>query len=50
MGNEIWAVTKMDKKTLIIWEWKISRRMYGPVVEQGMWRIRTNQELSHIKF
>jgi hypothetical protein len=24
---------------------KILRRIYGPVVEQGIWRIRSNQEL-----
>jgi len=24
------------------------RRRYGPVVEQGMWRIRTNQEVREL--
>jgi len=32
-------------KKRCIWERKILRRMYGPVVEQGKWRIRTNGEL-----
>jgi hypothetical protein len=32
-------------KKLNTWERKILRRIYGPVVEQGIWRIRTNQEL-----
>jgi len=26
-------------------ERKVLRMVYGPVVEQGIWRIRTNQEL-----
>ena len=30
------------------WKRKILRRIYGPVVEQGMWRIRSNQELSEV--
>jgi hypothetical protein len=31
-------------KRLSAWERKVLR-IYRPVVEQGMWRIRTNQEL-----
>jgi hypothetical protein len=27
---------------------KIFRRVYGPVVEQGIWRIRTDQELREL--
>jgi hypothetical protein len=41
----MWPMTEMDKKRLNIWESKILRRSYGPAVEQGIWRIRTNQEL-----
>jgi hypothetical protein len=29
-------------------ERKILRSVYGPVVEQGMWRIRTNRELREL--
>jgi hypothetical protein len=29
-------------------EENINIRYYGPVVEQGMWRIRTNQELREL--
>ena len=29
-------------------ERKILRRVYGPVVEQRIWRIRTNQELREL--
>ena len=44
-GCEKWAMTEMDRKRLGTWERKILRRIYGSVVEQGMWRIRSNQEL-----
>jgi len=32
-------------KKLGTWERKTYRQIDGAVVEQGMWRIRTNQEL-----
>jgi len=35
----------MGMKRQSTWERQILRRMYGPVVEQGMCRIRTNEEL-----
>jgi hypothetical protein len=38
----------MVMKRLNTWERKILRWIYGPVVEQGMWRIRTNQELREL--
>jgi hypothetical protein len=31
-----------------MWETKILRRMRGSVAEQGIWRIRTNQELREL--
>ena len=43
-GSEIWAVTEMDRKRLGAWE----RIIYGPVVQQGMWRIRTDWELREV--
>jgi hypothetical protein len=30
------------------WERKILRRVHGPVVEQGIWRVRTEQELRQL--
>jgi hypothetical protein len=39
-GSETWPAIEMDMKRLNTWE-----RIYGPVVEQGIWRIRTDQEL-----
>jgi hypothetical protein len=38
-------MTEMGMKRLNTWEMEILRTIYGPVVEQGIWTIRTNQEL-----
>ena len=43
-GSEIWAVTEMDMKRL----GGRGREMHGPVVEQGIWRINTDQELREL--
>jgi hypothetical protein len=42
-GAETWALTKQDEHRLSIFERKILRRIYGPVMDRGRWRIRTNQ-------
>jgi len=42
---EIWVLSKQDERHLSIFERKILRRIYGPVLDGGRWRIRTNQEL-----
>jgi hypothetical protein len=47
-GSETWAMTEVDMKTLNTLERKILRRIYGPVEEQGIWRIRTNQEMREV--
>ena len=44
-GNETWVMAEKDRKLLGTWDTKILRRTYGPVVEQGIWRIRTDQGL-----
>jgi len=44
-GAETWVLSKQDEHRLSIFEPKILRRIYGPVIEGGRWRIRTNQEL-----
>jgi hypothetical protein len=43
--SETRTMTEMDMKRLNTWERKMLRRVYGPAVEQGIWRIRNNQEL-----
>jgi hypothetical protein len=47
-GAETWVLTKQDEHLLSIFERKILRRIYGPVMDRGRWRIRTNQELYHL--
>ena len=47
-GSEIWAMAEMGMKELGTWETKIFRRVYGPVVEQGMWRVGSDQELREL--
>ena len=44
-GAETWVLSKQDGHRLSIFERKILRRIYGPVMNGGRWRIRTNQEL-----
>jgi hypothetical protein len=39
------VLTKQDEHHLSILERKIRRRIYGPVMDWGRWRVRTNQEL-----
>jgi hypothetical protein len=38
----------MDMKILNTWKKKILGRIYGAVVEQGMWGVRTSQELGEV--
>jgi hypothetical protein len=47
-GSEAWRVTELDTKRLNTWKKKMLRNVYGPVVEQGIWRIRNNQELREL--
>ena len=42
-GSETWAMTEMDIK-----ERKVLRSIQRPMVEQGVWRIITNQELREL--
>jgi hypothetical protein len=44
-GSETGAMNEMHINRLNTWERKILRRTGGPVAEQGICRIRTNQEL-----
>jgi hypothetical protein len=44
-GSETWCLTANDGRSLRIWERKVLRKIYGPVYDNGIWRIRTNKEL-----
>jgi hypothetical protein len=45
-GSETWAIIETDMKTLGTLERRILRG--GPVLQQGMWRIRNNKELREL--
>jgi len=45
-GSETWTLTKSDENLLRIFERKILQRIYGPVQEGDIWRIRNNEELN----
>ena len=45
MGQKKWVLSKQDEHCLSILEHKILPRIYGPVIDGGRWRIKTNQEL-----
>ena len=45
--SETCPMTETDMKELAIWERRILR-IYRPVVEQGIWRDRTEQEMREL--
>ena len=42
-------MTEMDMKRLGMQEREILRRIYGPLVEHGIWRVRNNQEIRELQ-
>jgi hypothetical protein len=42
------TLTVEEEKTLAIFERKILRKIYGPVKENELWRVRRNDELETI--
>jgi hypothetical protein len=47
-GSETWTLSKNSENALSIFERKILRRIYGPVQDNGQWRIRYNKELCEL--
>jgi len=45
-GSETWTLTKSDESLLRIFERKILRKIYRPIQEGDIWRIRNNEELN----
>jgi hypothetical protein len=39
---EAWMMMKKEEQTLLIFERKIFRRIYGPKYKNGQWKIRMN--------
>jgi hypothetical protein len=44
-GYETWCLTSNGERSLRTWERKVLRKIYGPVYDNGICRIRTNKEL-----
>jgi hypothetical protein len=42
------AKPKKDESQINIWERKVLRRIFGPVDDRGIWRIRSNKELADL--
>jgi hypothetical protein len=40
---------KKEEQTLLIFERKVFRNMYGPKYENGEWKSRTNCELEELR-
>jgi hypothetical protein len=47
-GSESWTLTMEEERVLAVYERKILRKIYGPVKENELWRIRRNDELETI--
>jgi hypothetical protein len=45
---ETWTMSAADENALHVFEWKVLRRIYGPVRNGERWRIRSNRELEEI--
>jgi hypothetical protein len=48
-GFETWAMAERDVTRLGTWERKILRTVHGPMVDQGIWGIKTNRELRELR-
>jgi hypothetical protein len=45
-GSETWTLTKSYENLLRIFERKTLRKIYWPIQEGDIWRIRNNEELN----
>jgi hypothetical protein len=41
-------MTEKDKLTLNTWQSQVLGKKYGPVIEEVLWRIRSNQEVKEL--
>ena len=47
-GSESWTLTMEEERTFAVFERKILQKIYEPVKENELWRIRRNDELETI--
>jgi hypothetical protein len=43
---ETWTLNVSDENALRIFERKVIKKIYGPVCEDGVWRVRPNSEIN----
>ena len=47
-GSESWCMTQKDEQSLLTFERKVLRTIFGPVYDQNRWRRRFNHELMQL--
>jgi hypothetical protein len=47
-STEIWTLNISDENALQIFERKIVSKIYGPVCEDGVWRVRSNSKINSL--
>jgi len=43
--SETWILKETIIQKLLVFERKILRRIFGPTIENQIWRVKTNEEL-----
>jgi hypothetical protein len=43
-GSKTWVLTKREKNKLLVFERKVLRTIYGPKIENGVYKRRYNHE------
>jgi hypothetical protein len=46
-GTETWTLTVVEENALRMFKREIICRIYGPVMENSIWRIRFSEEVKH---
>jgi hypothetical protein len=47
-GSKTWVMTKKIENIINSHEWKILRRILGPINDNRIWRIRYNKEIYNL--
>ena len=47
-ASETWALKETTVQKLLVFERKIFRRIFGPTIENKIWRIKTSEELDKL--
>lgn len=47
-ASETWILNKKEERKVLVFENKILRKIFGPTLENGVWRIKHNQEIRQL--